>query len=313
MNKNLKAQLVSAAQSEDDAQVRSLMGGLQAKDVDDPEVQKAYLYACGCCSADIIEAFLSLGVDVNLRRGDINPVIAASIMANCGALAALLRSGGDANSVARIGEPVICLVCSRLAKFGPGNYDGYSEVVQMLLLAGARPNDVGPNLKTTALESACCIGPLTNSDSIAIPQSLIAHGADPNVFNTTEGRPPLTHAAIRGNPRLLKLLLDSGAIVNAIDHDQRTAVSFATLFHRHDNIKILVEHGASLDVVDTELRGPLEIAVDEDDGFALESLLQAIPQTSEVIERRNALLARACRCNSIHSMSVLTEWSSSWG
>jgi ankyrin repeat protein len=61
---------------------------------------------------------------------------------------------------------------------------------------------------------------------------------------------PLHHAAERGRVEIMTMLLDAGADINAADKDRYSACYFAIFYDEFDALKLLVERGANLDVVD---------------------------------------------------------------
>jgi ankyrin repeat protein len=61
---------------------------------------------------------------------------------------------------------------------------------------------------------------------------------------------PLHHAAQRGRVEIMTMLLDAGADINAVDKNRNTACHVANLYDQFDALKLLVERGASLGIVD---------------------------------------------------------------
>jgi ankyrin repeat protein len=100
------------------------------------------------------------------------------------------------------------------------------------------------------------------SGDITLMRLLLAHGADPNIA-TANGTTPLMVASGIGwvegvtneqgakeNLEAVKLLLELGADVNAVDGDGRTALHGAAHKGRNDVVQILVDGGAKLDARD---------------------------------------------------------------
>jgi ankyrin repeat protein len=60
------------------------------------------------------------------------------------------------------------------------------------------------------------------------------------------GRSPLVYAAIGGHTETMKILLKSGAFVDAIDHGGRTALFHSAYYSLPDSIKVLLKYGADI-------------------------------------------------------------------
>ena len=82
-------------------------------------------------------------------------------------------------------------------------------------------------------------------DGVRLVRTLLARGADPNKRLDT-GERPLTRAAASGDLRLVTLLLDSGAQVNAglTGHDDETALEAAENGGQTDVARVLRSRGA---------------------------------------------------------------------
>lgn len=76
--------------------------------------------------------------------------------------------------------------------------------------------------------------------------ALLANGADPNVSDA-KGETPLHHAALCQDTDIAARLLDAGADVNAVNQDGQTPLSVACQASRWDNMRFLLQHGASHD------------------------------------------------------------------
>jgi ankyrin repeat protein len=107
-------------------------------------------------------------------------------------------------------------------------------------------------------------------------QKLLGLGADPNVRNDT-GATALMWAV--DDLEKTRLLLNSGAEVNALSDDSRTPLLIATgRFGSSEIVKLLLEHGANHSVVAPSYRGPITSirqAIDVRDDRMLQLLLEA--------------------------------------
>ncbi|KAH9498594.1 hypothetical protein Btru_007700 [Bulinus truncatus] len=114
-----------------------------------------------------------------------------------------------------------------------------SEVVRLLLLKGARINEVD-GYKRTALHYAA------ERDETVV-HILLENGAEINKGDGNQDT-PLHWAAYKNNVGCVKLLLQRGANVNAIDYNQDTPVIWAAKKGNLDVIKVLLDYNADVDI-----------------------------------------------------------------
>jgi ankyrin repeat protein len=77
-----------------------------------------------------------------------------------------------------------------------------------------------------------------------------------------DGRTPLMHAVLAGDSGAVASLIDRGADVDAVDHDQRwTALHFAARDHNEAVARMLLDAGAEVDPEDVFGDTPLWRAV----------------------------------------------------
>ncbi len=73
------------------------------------------------------------------------------------------------------------------------------------------------------------------------------------------GATPLHVSAAKGYSRVIKLLIQYGANVNALDHDGWTPLHAAAHWEQEEACRILSENGASFDVKNYSLQTPFEV------------------------------------------------------
>lgn len=104
-------------------------------------------------------------------------------------------------------------------------------------------------------------------------RELLRLGADPNLIGW-HGGTPIHLAAQYQNDRYLKLMLEHGGDVDAVDGKMgRTPIFAALTARRPDNVRFLLENGATLDFADRNGVRPLKLAASINDfGHTLEFL-----------------------------------------
>jgi ankyrin repeat protein len=137
----------------------------------------------------------------------------------------------------------------------------------------------------------------SQSGDVVLMRLLLEHGVDPKIA-TANGTTPLMVASGIGwvegvtnemgrkeNLEAVKLLLDLGADVNAVDGDGRTALHGAAHKGRNEVVQLLVEHGARLDAHDGgsrdtiagDLVGHTWQPIDYADGLVRVGVQSAVP------------------------------------
>jgi ankyrin repeat protein len=117
--------------------------------------------------------------------------------------------------------------------------NGNTGRMKLLLALGADANEL-------ECQTAYCLTPLVAAASAnrsAAVQMLMAHGADINK-KLKRGQTALMFASYHGDTEMVKLLIASGADVNA-DCDGDTALGWAKQKGHEDVAKLLIEAGAT--------------------------------------------------------------------
>ncbi len=83
-------------------------------------------------------------------------------------------------------------------------------------------------------------------DDLASLERLLAEGTNINASKGKYKTTILMEAAVRGNLKVIKLLLDKGANIDMVDQDGWTALMGATVQGRTEPVRLLLEHGADV-------------------------------------------------------------------
>jgi hypothetical protein len=132
------------------------------------------------------------------------------------------------------------------------------EFVGFLLANGA---DVNAKMITgqTPLHLAAA-GYTGEPQAVEIAGLLLAKGAEVNIRTTDQYMTPLHFAACTGMPRVVKLLLNHGADVQAVNLRRRTPLHLAALWGRMDVAKALVSAEANVFAIDVDGSTAADIA-----------------------------------------------------
>jgi ankyrin repeat protein len=127
---------------------------------------------------------------------------------------------------------------NNLGLFGAA-FHGHWKLCQFLLESGANPNCCELSTGETPLHGALCKANRPQYDDVVA--ELLSSGANPNCNANpdvptecfmrdcrTKGETPLHRAAAFGSERVIQLLLDAGAVVDAKDMNRETPLSWAS-------------------------------------------------------------------------------------
>ena len=230
----------------------------------------AMVIACSKGNMDIVKCLLEHGGDPNVsgRKGrtlchfavltdnipllqsllnssfvDLNAIDAegssclhtAVIQGNVDAISLLLKHNIGVNCVNHM-----CHTALHIAIF-----KGEDAIAQILLA-----NNADPDVKNAEGDTGLIIALHKRRETIA--QMLLSAGAKVNVFDA-RGDTSL-HLALHKNcsAQIVQLLVDHGAIINAVNHKHQTALVFAAHHGHTDALKVLLANGADPNIPDKD-------------------------------------------------------------
>jgi len=180
-------------------------------------------------------------------------------------LSFLLNNGADVNTKADNGTTVIMRAID----------SGFFEAAKLLLAAGADVNTRNKDGKTAlmkAVEYGEMVDPATGA-SVKIPESendgkmkiiklLLDKGADVNAKDN-HGNTALMDAAWEGKPNMVLLLLEKGADINAKENYGNTALMNVATGSQTDMVKFLLDKGSDVNAKNNHGDTALMLIADE--------------------------------------------------
>jgi ankyrin repeat protein len=185
-------------------------------------------------------------------KGDAEAICDAAVRGNVDRLRRLLDDG-ISPSLRHLGDSPL-----KYAALGV-----QPETAELLLSRGADVNEQDDE-ENTPLHKACSSDAIRPPEAfVQLVKVLLAHGADPNAPGEFEFT-PLNNAAHMRRAEIIKLLLDAGA---AVQGGGGSTALHAALQPMHKppasslaSVKLLVEHGADVNAIDADGDTPLMMA-----------------------------------------------------
>lgn len=277
--------LIDAAREEDWAQVRILVDQGAPVDGMDLDANHALHWAVRADALETAQLLLDAGADPSAANvHGVTPLYLATRNANPEMMEALIARGADPNQTDITGETILMIATET----------GDARTVRELLEHGAEVNATEPRYGLTALMWAARDG------HPGVVEALIESGADVAARTRTGQTPaprlpcidatgcgshglgiirgglpergkrdpipgaitPLMYAAREGHLEAVRLLLEAGADVNAVDMNGIAPLLLAISNNRIDVARFLIERGADIQAVDWYGRTPVWAAVE---------------------------------------------------
>lgn len=204
----------------------------------------------------VVRLLVAKGANPNIaNQSGYTPLINAATSGSIPTMRCLMEAGANVEAdTAREIFPLVAAVNSC-------NLEG----VELLLNAGANPNRVSTDGSLIAIATLTVNWRIDGSERVPqILESLLKHGADPNLTLPSGSNPPLVFAAWTDDTAVLRLLLDGGANPNAVTRQGATPFGEAVELGRLNSVKYLLGRQARTDALDSASgRTPLHFAVSQ--------------------------------------------------
>lgn len=135
----------------------------------------------------------------------------------------LIAGGADVNELDPNGDAPLVMAA----------YLGHTEVVRLLLQAGADVTAVDPGMKATALHAAAYAG---RTDTARL---LIEHGVEVDRQGPKNGYTALHDAIWENNIDTARVILEAGANLTLKSHSGETPLDFAKAKHRREIVAMI--------------------------------------------------------------------------
>ena len=262
--------LIDAVKTANYDAVRTLLKQPGLANAAEPDGTTALHWAVRADDISAVQSLLRAGANVKAaNRYGITPLSLAAVNGNASMIEALVKAGADPNTTITEGETVL-MRASRT---------GSPEAIKALLDHGADVNHQDGFLGETALMWAAA------DNHAAAVQTLVARGANPNIRSNLTNFPKiqsqakvanalvsvvmprggwtaLMYAARRGAVDSARVLIEHGADLNIVDPDGVSALNEAIINFHYDLAGLLIEKGADPNLADARGMSPLYAAVD---------------------------------------------------
>lgn len=259
--------IADAAERRDAARVKALVQQKADVNAKQPDGTTALIWAVHWNDLDLAKALLKAGADPKAaNRLGASALSEAAALGNPALVAALLDAGADAKSLTTPDGETVLMTAARA---------GNLETVKLLLDRGANVNAVENYKGQTALMWAAA------QKHSQIVKLLLDRGADWKVNSLLHetkmpklsaassvspmargGMTAIAFAAREGDVPTLKVMLDAGVDINLVDGEKTSPLVTALVNKQYTGAKYLLDRGADPNIADTFGRAALYAAID---------------------------------------------------
>jgi ankyrin repeat protein len=205
-----------------------------------------------------VDALLAAGVPVDSTEPDGSSALHWAVYRDDAAMTdRLLAAGANANLPNRNAATPLTLACTNAS----------AAIVQRLLAAEADPNAApsgAPPLVTCSAAGA--------ENAVRM---LLARGADVNAADTFRRQTPLMWAAAENHSAIVKLLIETGATLDARSRGDFTALMFAVRQDAREAARLLIDAGADVNFTAANAQSALRLAINNRHYTLASALLDA--------------------------------------
>jgi hypothetical protein len=177
---------------------------------------------------------------------------------------------------------------------------GYTEIVKILLYAGADPN----------IKMYNGINPLINMANLGdfeMAQLLLYNQRTAlNVFDNNFAT-PLHHAAIMGHFYIVDMLLYYGADANLLATKQSSPLLMAAIGQHTETAELLIKAGNSVSYENGDSQSPINVAINLNDSAMIDLFIPHLQKDSLDENQKISLLYYAIQCKNKYALERLTQ------
>ncbi len=246
---------------------------------------------------EMVDLLLRHGADVNQADGTGQRALAgASFRGHLEMVEFLVESSADMDVAASLGGTALFWACC----------GGRLEIVRHLVKAGC---DIDKTTDDGQSPLGRAVSGIYSPEALNITRYLIEHGANVNHADKA-GRTPLMNCAIGGHLEISQCLLEAGADSNLRSKHNETAVNFVCQAQDENPelLKLLLESGSDMDAIDELYHiGALSQAALKNHHRLVAELLQNGTSVNGLPEETQSPLCNAAHRGAVDSVRVLIE------
>ena len=220
----------------------------------------ALMLACQKGNTNAINVLLKSGADPNITDVEGNTCLRTAVLKSCSkeTLQAIIDHGADVNAADKDNETALLAACQC----------ENTNAIDVLLKAGANPNIANAEGYTCLF---CAVIRRCRKETL---QAIIDHGADVNA--TCKGSTALMAAFPKGNTSAINVLLNAGADAKIADDEGSTCLHYAAGGDCSKKVlQTLIECGGDVNVTNKTNKSPLIIACQKGKTDVVHVLLDA--------------------------------------
>ncbi|XP_063901840.1 uncharacterized protein LOC135121443 [Zophobas morio] len=271
-------------------------------DVADKEKNNPLHYASESCqyNRDIIKLFIEKGIDINAQNG--TGTTALQIACRKGdydVVEMLLNAGASINMADENNKNAF--------HYASVSWEDNRDVIKLLVEKGIDVNAQNRN-GTTALQLA------GRERDYEIAEMLLNAGASINMVNKdNENALHCASESRKDNRNIIKLLIEQGMDVNAQNGNGTTALQLACLQGVDENVEMLLDFGASINIVDKNNKNALHCASEspKDNRNIIKLLIEQGMDVNAQNGNGTTALQRACLHGVDENLEMLLDFGAS--